>query len=125
MIIKFVLLGAAVLLGVLILRERVPGQHLALRRILGLVVVALGIAAVLWPGLTTVVANALGVGRGTDLLLYVLVVVFVYSTVATTQRVHQLERELLAVTRRLALLTPRPPGASDHVAAAPKAPGRD
>lgn len=111
MIIKVLLIGAALGFGILILRERVPGQHQLLRRIAGLVVVVAGIVAVLWPMVTTYIANAIGVGRGTDLLLYVLVVVFVYNVVATTQRIHQLESKVIVLTRELAIqqvLDPHP-----------------
>lgn len=103
MIIKIILIAAAIAIGVLVLRERVSGQHVLLRRAIGLVVVALAIVAVLWPMLTTYVANALGVGRGTDLVLYVLVVVFVFNAVAMTQRIHGLEQTVAVLVRELAI----------------------
>jgi hypothetical protein len=109
MIIKVLLIAAALGFGVLVLREKVPGQKLALRRLAGVGVVVLGIAAVLWPNSTTVVANAIGVGRGTDLVLYVLVMVFVYHAVATSQRLHQLEHKITELTRALALSRPDVP----------------
>ena len=73
MIIKVLLIAAALGFAVLVLREKVPGQQEALRRAAGLLVVLAGIVAVLWPDLTTTAANAVGVGRGTDLVLYLLV----------------------------------------------------
>jgi hypothetical protein len=109
MIIKILLIAAAFGFGVLVLRDKVPGQKLALRRIAGLAVAVAGIAAVLWPNSTTVVANAVGVGRGTDLVLYVLVMVFVYYAVAMAQRVHHLEQQLIELTRALALSRPEAP----------------
>lgn len=109
MIIKILLIAAAFGFGVLVLREKVPGQKLAMRRIAGLSVAAAGIVAVLWPNSTTAVANAVGVGRGTDLVLYVLVMVFVYYAVAMAQRVHHLERQLIELTRALALSRPETP----------------
>lgn len=116
MIIKVLLIGAALGFGLLILRDRVPGQHQLLRRIAGLVVVMSGIVAILWPMVTTYIANAIGVGRGTDLLLYVLVVVFVYNVVATTQRLHQLDAKLTALTRELAIeRASHPEGVTAHV----------
>ena len=108
MIIKVLLIAAALGFGVLVLRDSVPGHNL-LRRLAGLAVVGLGIVAVLWPMLTTYIANAVGVGRGTDLVLYVLVMVFIYNAVATTQRIHRLERDVTLLTRELAIRSPQPP----------------
>lgn len=102
MIIKVLLIAAALGFGVLVLRDNVPG-HNALRRVGGLVVVVMAIIAVLWPQLTTYVAKAVGVGRGTDLVLYVFVMVFIYNAVATTQRLHRLEHQVTTLTREIAL----------------------
>lgn len=102
MIIKILLIAAALGLGVLAMRDSVPGHNL-LRRLGGVAAVVLGIIAVLWPMLTTYVANAIGVGRGTDLVLYVMVVVFVFNALATTQRIHGLERTVTALVRELAI----------------------
>ena len=112
MIIKILLIAGALGFGVLVMRDSVPGHNL-LRRLGGLVVVALGIVAVLWPILTTKVANAVGVGRGTDLVLYVFVMVFVYNAVATAQRLHRLEHQITALTRELALRGAREPVRED------------
>jgi hypothetical protein len=108
MIIKILLIAAALGVGVLLLRDRVPGHNL-LRRIGSLVVVILGIIAVLWPDLTVYVANAVGVGRGTDLVLYIFVMVFLYNAVATSQRIHRLEHQITLLTRELAIDRARPP----------------
>lgn len=112
MIIKILLIAGAIGFGVLVLRDSVPGHNLV-RRLMGLAVVVLGIIAVLWPMLTTDVANAVGVGRGTDLVLYVLVMVFIFNALATTQRLHRLERQLTLLTRELALRDPRQSPATD------------
>lgn len=103
MIIKILLIAAAIAIGLVVLRERASGHHVLIRRVIGLVVVLLAIVAVLWPMLTTYVANAVGVGRGTDLVLYVLVVVFVFNAVAMTQRIHGLEQTVAVLVRELAI----------------------
>jgi hypothetical protein len=102
MIIKILLIAGALGFGVLVLRDTVPGHNL-LRRLGGLVVVVLAIIAVLWPQLTTYVAVRVGVGRGTDLVLYVFVMVFIYNAAATTQRLHRLEHEVKLLVRELAI----------------------
>lgn len=109
MIIKVILIAAALGFGVLVLREQVPGHRLALRRVAGIVVAGAGVVAVLWPELTTTVANLVGVGRGTDLVLYILVMVFAYAAIATAQRIHRLEHSVTVLTRELALARPMSP----------------
>jgi hypothetical protein len=113
-IIKILLIAAALGVAVLVLREKVPRQQEALRRATGLLVVLAGIAAVLWPDLTTKIANAVGVGRGTDLVLYLLVTVFAYAALTTTQRIHRLQHDVTVLTRELALSRPTPPGGGEE-----------
>lgn len=110
MIIKILLIAAALGGAVVVLREQVPGQREASRRAAGLLVVVVGIITVLWPGLTTAAANAVGVGRGTDLVLYLLVIVSAYWALATAQRIHRLQRDITVLTRELALSRPALPG---------------
>ena len=103
MIIKVLLIGAAIAFGVLIVRERPSGSQQALLRMAGLGVTALGVVAVLWPGTTVWAAELVGVGRGTDLVLYILVMTFLFTTLASFQRMHRLEKQLADLTRELAL----------------------
>ena len=105
MIIKMLLIAAVLGFGVLVMRDR-AGQHQLVRRATMLLVAAAGVVAVLWPNLTTYLANAVGVGRGTDLVLYVLVMAFVYYALATAQRIHDLERSITLLTRELAISRP-------------------
>lgn len=103
MIIKLLLIASALGLGVLMLRERIPGDKVLWRRIGGMLGVAAAVVAVLWPILTTKIANAVGVTRGADLVFYALAMSFVYYAIATSQRIHQLEHKILTLTRELAL----------------------
>jgi hypothetical protein len=65
--------------------------------------VALSVASILNPELTTRAANLVGVGRGTDLLLYLLTAVFVYVVVGFYLRFKDVERQMTVLARRLAL----------------------
>lgn len=118
MIIKVLLIAGALGFGVLVMRDSVPGHNL-LRRLGGLLVVVLGIVAVLWPLLTTKVANAVGVGRGTDLVLYVLVMVVIYNAVASSQRMHRLEQTMTTLVRELAIDRAANPDRPTHVVRPP------
>lgn len=107
MIIKVLLISATLLFGFLTLRERRPATHQAIRRIALLVMVPVGVVAVAFPGTTVWAAHLVGVGRGTDLLLYLFVMLFLFTTLASYQRLHHVETQLVELTRELALAEQR------------------
>jgi hypothetical protein len=84
----------------------VPGKgsrHLAVRRLLLLAVFGLGIFTVIFPDVTSKVAEFVGVGRGTDLVLYALVVVFVGNSLFTAGRFRHQERDITKLARAMAI----------------------
>lgn len=98
MIIQVILIAATVLVAWYVLRD--DGQRgLALRRLLGCAVAAGGVVAILWPDALTHVANLVGVRRGTDLLLYGLVVVFAFVSASLYARVRALDEHLTVLVR--------------------------
>ncbi len=105
MIIKIILITGVVAFGFMLLRRPSLGSHLAFRRLFGAVVAIGGVFAVLFPLAVTDVANAVGVGRGTDLVLYVLVMVFLFTTLSLYQHMYDLETKITELTRELALRT--------------------
>jgi len=107
MIIKILLIAGAIAAGLIFLRRPALGGHLAVRRILGLLVLFGGIFAVLFPLAVTEVANWVGVGRGTDLVLYALVMVFLFTSMSLYQRVSALDLQITELTRQLALMNAR------------------
>jgi hypothetical protein len=102
MIIKFLLVGGFVVAAAFLLRGPAHRQ-IALRRMFGLGLAGVGVTAVIWPDLTTQVANRVGVGRGTDLVLYLAVLGFVFVSIAVYQRISTLESQITKLTRELAL----------------------
>lgn len=103
MTIKLILLVALAAAAAYALRGGTGSAHLALRRLAGAGVVLLSAVSVVLPDLVTAAANAVGVGRGADLVLYVFVVASLFVWVALHRRVHDLETRLLAVSRRVAI----------------------
>jgi len=88
-------------------------RHQALRRIVMLLFIAAAASSVFFPQIWTWVANFVGIGRGTDLLLYLLVLIFIGYVATTYRRFRQLEKEMTELSRRIALLTvidPATPG---------------
>jgi hypothetical protein len=70
----------------------------------------LGVVAVAFPDTTVWAAHLVGVKRGTDLVLYLFVMMFLFTTLATYQRLHQLEKQNIELTRELALQAAAPSG---------------
>jgi len=75
----------------------------AMRRLGMLVFAAVAILSILMPGAWTWFASLFGIGRGADLILYLLVVAFVSFTVTTYQRFRALEVQHTKLARRIAL----------------------
>jgi hypothetical protein len=78
-------------------------RHQALRRILMLAFIAAAASSVFFPQIWTWVANLFGIGRGTDLLVYFLVLIFLGFVATTYRRFRQIDQELTALSRQLAL----------------------
>lgn len=112
MIIKILLISGIVGAVVYALRGTGTTTNLAIRRLGGIGFAMVAAFSVLFPDAVTWVANLVGVGRGTDLVLYALVVAFLYISIALYQRIHHLEERLVELTRALALHdAARPPDA--------------
>jgi hypothetical protein len=59
--------------------------------------------AVLRPGISSPIAKALGIGRGTDLVLYLFIIAFLGAAFYFYSRVVKLETAITAVVRQVAL----------------------
>lgn len=102
--IQFLLIVAVVVLGGVVMRRTGADSHLAIRRLLMMLFVIAAVLSVLFPQWLTWVATLIGVGRGTDLLLYALVVMFLAFVYTQFRRNAQLERRLTLLSRRIALM---------------------
>lgn len=109
MLIQALLILAAVLLFVLFLRRSQTARLQAFKRIGFLLFCAFGVLAVLKPDVMTWLANRVGVGRGTDLLLYILTVVFGFFALNTYLRFKDTERRLTRLARAMAIRDAVPP----------------
>lgn len=75
----------------------------ASKRIAFFAFIAVNIYAVLRPDDTTRIAHLIGVGRGTDLLVYLLVVAFVFGMLNTYLRQREISNHLTDLARTVAL----------------------
>ena len=107
--IQVLLIAAVVTLLVYLLRSRSDAKAKAGVKIGYLLFVIAAIYAILRPDDTTVLANWLGVDRGTDLLSYALIIAFVFTTLSTYLRFKELELRYARLARVVALQTARSP----------------
>lgn len=103
MIIKILLLLSLTLASAFAARGRPTYTRLAMSRLVGGLVVLIGAISVLFPSLVTGVANEVGVGRGTDLILYLFVICSLFVWIGVYRRIMNLERRIVRLTRQLAL----------------------
>jgi small membrane protein len=104
MMIKFLLVSSFLVLALFAARLGDSPRDVAVKRIAILVVFCLGSVAVVFPDLVTQVAQLVGVGRGTDLVLYMLVVVSVLIWLGTYKRLSRLDDQLTDLARAHAIL---------------------
>jgi hypothetical protein len=102
LLIQIALIAAVVFVAARLFRSR--GERSQALRRLGLVALAvLAIGSILFPSVWSQVAAFVGVGRGTDLILYGLVVAFLSFTVTTHLRFRDMETRYTRLARRIAL----------------------
>lgn len=108
-IVQLVLVIAVVLVSLALMRGGSNTRHLAIRRLLLVVFAFAAALSIFIPDLLTRVAQFLGIGRGTDLVLYALIFCFFVFMSTTYQRFRQSEFALTRLARRLAIdEAPRP-----------------
>lgn len=103
MIIKWLLVPALFGAVVFSLRARASLRGQARRKVLALLTVVAGVVAVLFPSLLQDLADAVGVTRGTDLMLYGLALVIIYLVGSTSVRFREQESRLVRLARQVAL----------------------
>ena len=72
-------------------------------RVIAVVLFTGAVAAIMFPGFTTFVANIVGVGRGADLLVYILAVTMAFAVILLSTRILKLEATITALVRHVAI----------------------
>ena len=101
-LIKVVLIVVVILVVARLFRSR-GARAQAIRRIGLVVFAAFAAVSILFPAVWNEIAALVGVGRGTDMVLYALVVAFLSFTVTTYLRFRDLETSYTRLARRIAL----------------------
>ena len=110
MLIKVILIVGILVVAILLIRSREGSdKKLALRRLSISVFAILAVVAILWPSITSKVALLVGVQRGADLLLYLLVIAFFASLAYQSKRAHYQQRKITRLARELAIMNAHKP----------------
>lgn len=102
--IQLLLVTAIVLIAALMMRRTGADNHLAIRRLLMGVFVLGAVLSILFPQWLSWAARLVGVGRGTDLLLYAFVIVFLAFVYTQYRRNLVMQRKITLLARKIALL---------------------
>lgn len=101
MAIKLILFAGLLALMVLclcLIRNRLATRLFIIAQLL------VGAVLAIDPGLAQWMAELVGVGRGTDLLLYIMVLLIYAAGMVALAKFRRLERQITALTREIALL---------------------
>jgi len=109
-LIQLLLIVVVILTAVRLLRDR-GARTQAVRRLGLMLFAAVAIWSILFPSVWNHFAKLVGVGRGTDMVLYALVVAFLSFTLTTYVRFREFETRYTKLARRLALDEAGPPQA--------------
>ncbi|MFE0578850.1 MULTISPECIES: DUF2304 domain-containing protein [unclassified Streptomyces] len=124
--IQLVLIVGSVSMALVFIRTWSQAKNRAWKRIAFSLFVIVNVYAVLRPTDVTWLAQKLGVGRGTDLVLYVMVLAMGFLTLNTFLRFRSLEKKITDLARTVAInegmrhnderLAPEPGAAGDTTA---------
>ncbi|HEY9311863.1 DUF2304 domain-containing protein [Williamsia sp.] len=103
LVIQILLIVAVLLLVGYFITRRGSARASAWVKLIFLAFLAFGVYALLRPDDLTVIAGWVGVGRGTDLVLYGLVVAFAFTTISTYLRFRDVEIKYARLARSVAL----------------------
>lgn len=102
-IVQIVLVLAVVMVAFALMSGGSNARHLAIRRILLMAFAAAAVFSIFFPEILSAVASFLGIGRGTDLVLYGTIICFFVYMATTYQRFRSMEISITKLSRRLAL----------------------
>src|SRR5581483_4196965 len=100
------LILVVVILGIMVwfLGNRTTHQVRAWQRLGLLLLTLIGVIVVISPDTSNKVAHKLGVGRGADLLLYLLTLAFIFMTLNLYLKNKEDQKRIVALARKLALI---------------------
>jgi hypothetical protein len=86
-----------------VLKRKKDGQMGAWGAVFWAVFWVLAIVAVLWPNSTNILANSLGIGRGSDFIIYISVALIFYLVFKLHVKIEAISRDITKIVRKDAL----------------------
>lgn len=115
---QIVVVSLLALLATITVRSAISGRARKRVTVFWMLVWLTGAAVTIWPNFTRDVARKLGIGRGTDLVLYCSVLLLVTGLFYVYTRMRQMDRTMTLLVRELAIeraRTGRESGTLGHV----------
>ena len=81
-------------------------RKLVFDRMIFIIGAVVGIFLVFFPGISTVLANWMGIGRGADLVFYLFIIVSLFYFVSVNAEIRHLQKQITELTRTQALANP-------------------
>ena len=103
-IVQALLISSTLFIFFVAIRSRTAHGVSASKKLIFMLLMVIMIAAVLSPGLVQDAANLVGVGRGTDLVLYLLAVTFAFYVVNDYLRAQDNRDQVNRLARRIAVV---------------------
>lgn len=104
MIIKALLIGIVLLITLWFLTNRTSAHARAGVKLIIICFTAIATLVILFPEFSNDVANAVGVGRGADLILYLLVTFFIFFILNYYLRSNDEQKRIVKLARKLAIV---------------------
>lgn len=99
-LIQLILVPAVIVLLLLYLKFF---RNTLLQKSLFILFFGAGIVAVVFPELTNLLANFVGVGRGADLLLYLMVIIFYFTFIILYRKLNKIEEIQSEIIREISI----------------------
>lgn len=102
--IKAILLLSAIVIFFWLLSNRATSKASAGVKLVAFGFFVMAIMTIIKPGITNDIAEYVGVGRGADLLIYVLAVLFTFHIVSAYIKSKEEQRKIVALARKIAII---------------------
>jgi hypothetical protein len=106
---QYVVVTLLVLLATITVRTAIIGRARKRVTILWMIIWLTGAGATIWPNATRDVARKLGIGRGTDLVMYCSVLLLMIGLFYVYTRMRHMDRTMTLLVRELAIERARRP----------------
>lgn len=104
MLVQILLILGLVFLMIRFLMNPKSHQIKAWKKIFGILLIFLALAAIILPDALTSIANLIGVGRGADLLLYALALAFMFTSFNGYITAKREQERIVELARKMAII---------------------